>query len=142
MSPTDAATETVLRRKSTALAAILGLSLLFGITYAMSLLSNSPGLAGLALVFQIGPLFAGFVWLHNDSIQHGYSRSMALNAGIVLLALVYVPVYFFRSRPPGTRAPAITGFFSLVLACMGLSLMGAYAVLALNPGATLPVTGS
>lgn len=133
-------TDLIQRRKSIALSAMLGLSLLFGIAHAASLLSNSPAFGGLALLFQLGPLFAGFIWLHNDSIEHAYSRSMALNAGILLLAVVYVPVYFFRSRPEGARTPAITGFFSVVLACMALSLIGAYAVLALNPGTALPVS--
>jgi hypothetical protein len=54
-----------------------------------------------------------FWWVHNDSVARGVRRSPLLNVGIVALAVVFVPVYLFRSREPGARLKAILTFFGL-----------------------------
>jgi len=135
---TAKAPDPIRRRKTAALSAMLGLSLLLGIAHVASLINRNPALETLVLMFQLAPMFAGFVWVHADSIEHAYQRSLALNIGIILLALVFIPVYFFRTRPEGKRAPPILGFFSVILACMAASMIGATVMLALNPGAALP----
>ena len=40
-----------------------------------------------------------FAWVYVDSVERQYSRSRLLSVGIVGLAIVFVPVYLYKSRP-------------------------------------------
>lgn len=51
-------------------------------------------------------VFLIFLWYRMDSTQLGYRRSPWLNVGVVALAAVALPYYFFRSR--GMRRGAIS----------------------------------
>jgi len=83
---------------------------------ADGLLAETTG--ALRLVADFGPTLIGlgfiFAWLHHDEMQHAYRRSPLLNIGIVLVALVFVPVYLVRSRPAGRRFLAVMLFFAVV----------------------------
>lgn len=70
-------------------------------------------------VYALVGAFLIFAWYHIDAGQRGYRRSIWLNAGVILLAIVAVPYYFFRSR--GFKSGLVwTGLFLLLLAVTSL----------------------
>ena len=75
---------------------------------------SSYGLAEMAL-----SLVILFWWYHVDKAEHAYQAGKLMNAGVLLLAVVALPVYFIRSRgwQRGTRTIA------LALAFLGLTLV-------------------
>ena len=77
-----------------------------------------PTVLGLAVLFW---------WLHEDSPRHNFRRSPLLNIGIVAIAIVFVPIYFVRSRQPGARLRAVAGFMGV----LGLYFLAALATTAL-----------
>ena len=81
----------------------------------------APMIAGLALIF---------MWLHYDGLQVGYRRSPLLNVGIVALGIVFIPVYLYRSRVPGQRAPMLLRFVGICLLWVVASAAGYYGALA------------
>src|SRR5919197_1252856 len=54
---------------------------------------SSYGLAEMAL-----SLVILFWWYHVDKAEHAYRAGKLMNAGVLLLAVVALPVYFIRSR--------------------------------------------
>ncbi|MBT9613849.1 MAG: hypothetical protein IV108_11365 [Burkholderiales bacterium] len=66
-----------------------------------------------------------FAWVHTDSAERQYQRFALLNIGIVGLALVFVPVYLFKSRPSGAKAKALGYFCALFLGYIAISYAGA-----------------
>ncbi len=56
-----------------------------------------------------------FWWLHHDSALHDYQPSALLKVGIVLVIMIFMPVYLFKSRPKGQRLRPIASFIGLVL---------------------------
>ena len=78
-------------------------------------------------------LFCVFAWLGADQTEHGHRRSPWMNIGIVLLALVFVPVYLLRSRPKGRRLRALGGFLAVAVAWIGSYVAGGALGLALFP---------
>lgn len=123
------------RRKSAALVALFGISLVYGIAAAQIRLLPAAS-ARLGDVFWgasvLVMFIAGFAWLHYDGFERNYVRTPLLNAGIVLLAIVFVPVYFWKSRPPGRRALPIFAFFGVVVGSMFLSMTGSACMFALH----------
>lgn len=123
------------RRKTQAIAAAFGLNLAFGILIAHSL-AGSTDLAsmeasmaqirgsGLNLLYQAVTLAVCFTWLHFDSRQLDIRRPWWLNVGIVLLLVVFVPYYLYKTRPAGRRGAAIFGFFGLVFGCLVAMMIG------------------
>jgi hypothetical protein len=97
-----------------ALGGVLLTSVLAGL--ADALLANAVGF--LKLVADFGPMVLGlaflFAWMHFDERRHTYRRSPLLNIGIVALAILFVPVYLIRSRPPGRRLLSVLAFFGVV----------------------------
>jgi hypothetical protein len=69
---------------------------------------SSYGLAEMAL-----SLVVLFWWYHLDKAEHAYQAGKLMNAGVLLLALVALPVYFIRSRgwQRGTRTTAFALLF-------------------------------
>ena len=140
------------RRKTQAIAATFGLNLAFGILVAHSLAgatdvaSMEASMAqvrgsGLNLLYQAMTLAVCFTWLHFDSRQLDIRRPWWLNVGIVLLLVVFVPYYLYKTRAAGHRGGAILGFFGLVFGClvammvgMSLALMIGGAPTAAGPG--------
>ena len=91
-------------------------------------------LANLAL------LLLGFRWLQVDSAQLDIRRPVWLNFGIILLAAVFVPYYFYKTRPVGARLVPILSFFGLVFACAMASAIGTVLMSAVQPGNAPPAT--
>jgi hypothetical protein len=102
----------------------LALSMLAGISFIAPLAErwatgrvdpfSSYGLAEMAL-----SLVVLFWWYHVDKAEHAYQAGKLMNAGVLLVAVVALPVYFIRSRgwQRGTRSIA------LALAFLGLTLV-------------------
>jgi formate hydrogenlyase subunit 4 len=67
-----------------------------------------------------------FGWYRIDSSQRGYRRSPWLNVGVVLLALVALPVYFFRSRGAKGGLTATAIFLAGIIGYSVLGLAGQY----------------
>ena len=79
------------------------------------------------LWFTLGGALLAFVWYRIDSQQIGYRRSPWLNVGVVALALVALPYYFFRTRG-AKRGLLATGLFLLAAITYSLlSSAGQYA---------------
>jgi hypothetical protein len=47
-----------------------------------------------------------FWWYHVDKAEHGYRAGPLMNGGVLVLAIVALPIYFIRSR--GWKRGAIT----------------------------------
>jgi hypothetical protein len=65
-----------------------------------------------------------FAWVHADSVEYQYSRSPLFNVGIIGLAIVFIPVYLFKSRPRGAKAKSLGVFFALFLGYIAISYAG------------------
>ena len=54
-----------------------------------------------------------FWWYHLDKAEHAYQAGKLMNAGVLVLAVVALPIYFIRSRgwQRGTRAVAVALLF-------------------------------
>jgi hypothetical protein len=61
-------------------------------------------------------------------MEHAVRRSPLLDVGIVLAALVFVPYYFFRTRPQGGRARPILAFLALIAASALCNAAGVIAM--------------
>ena len=47
-----------------------------------------------------------FWWYHLDKAEHGYRAGVLMNGGVLVLAMIALPVYFIRSR--GWKRGSIT----------------------------------
>lgn len=130
------------KQKSSAIAAMFGLSFVTGIVIAA--LSSQNAVSGMPLGIQLVAnvlLFVfGFRWLGADSAQRDIRRPMWLNVGIVLLAAVFVPYYLYKTRAEGARLAPILNFFGLVLGCAVTSAVGATLMGVFAPGTGTPAT--
>ena len=77
---------------------------------------SSYGLAEMAL-----SLVILFWWYHVDKAEHAYQAGKLMNAGVLLLAVVALPVYFIRSRgwQRGTRTTALALLFLGITLVLG-----------------------
>jgi hypothetical protein len=77
---------------------------------------SSYGMAEMAL-----SLVILFWWYHVDKAEHAYQAGKLLNAGVLFLAVVALPVYFIRSRgwQRGTRTIALALLFLGVTLALG-----------------------
>jgi hypothetical protein len=88
---------------------------------------SSFGIAELLL-----SLIALFWWYHLDKADHHYRAGRLMNAGVLVLAIVALPIYFIRSRgwKRGALAIAVGAAFlagTFVLSELGESLGAALA---------------
>ncbi|MEO7326021.1 MAG: hypothetical protein ABIW82_14450 [Dokdonella sp.] len=121
------------RQKRATLIALIGVSFLLGIVdVALGFpATESPGRLAFTLGGNLALLFIGFRWLQLDARELDIRRPNWLNAGIILLAAVFVPYYLYKTRPMHRRLPAIAGFFGLVFACMIGTAIGAMVMQAI-----------
>ena len=130
------------RQKATAIAGMFGVSLAAGIV--ITALAPNAAETGMPLGIQLAanvPLFfLGFLWLHADSAALDIRRPTWLNIGIVLLAAVFVPYYFYKTRPEGARLVPTLRFFGLIFACAFTSVIGSTLMTMLQPGAAPPAS--
>jgi len=65
-----------------------------------------------------------FAWVHADSAERQYSRSLLLNVGIIGFAVAFIPVYLFKSRPSGSKGKALGVFVALFIGNIAISYAG------------------
>lgn len=130
------------RQKTTAITAMLGVSLVAGIVItAVAPDAAEIGMPlGIQLVANVLLFVLGFRWLQADSAQLDIRRPVWLNVGIILLAAVFVPYYFYKTRPQGARLVPIVSFFGLIFACALVSAIGAMLMGLIQPGSAPPAT--
>jgi hypothetical protein len=70
-------------------------------------------LSGFGLAETALSLVVLFWWYHVDKAEHGYQAGKLMNAGVLVLAVIALPVYFIRSRgwKRGTRTIALALLF-------------------------------
>lgn len=125
------------RQKNAAITAMLGVSLVAGIIVAA--FAPPPSEAGMTIsvpqvIANVALFVLGFRWLHVDSAQLDIRRPIWLNVAIILLAAVFVPYYFYKTRPAGARMMPILSFFGLVIGCAMISAIGTTLMTMLQPG--------
>jgi hypothetical protein len=74
------------------------------------------------LVVVIATFVFIFLWVHTDAEQRRFERSKLMNAGMLVLPLVFFPVYLMRSREKRERASAFlkAGVFVVLLVIVAL----------------------
>ncbi len=115
----------LVQRKQKALWTLIGVSLVLGVIDVGlgGSLSESARFT-LALVGNVALLVIAFHWLNLDSRQLGIRRPTWLNIGIVLLLIVFVPYYLYKTRPAGQRGSVLLGFVAVLFACVFASAIG------------------
>ena len=68
-----------------------------------------------------------FWWYHLDTSHLGYKRTVWLNIGVILVAALALPYYFFRSRGLKRGLVATLGLYGAVVVSGLLTLTGQYA---------------
>ncbi len=124
------------KRKRTALIAMVGVAFLLGAVDTWLFGPPGPLEGGRLMAAVVGNaalLLIGFHWLHLDALQLDIRRPAWLNIGIVLVAVGFVPYYFYKTRPAGRRGIAIAGFFAMVVA-VSLAMSFGAALLAIVSG--------
>lgn len=73
-----------------------------------------------------------YVWFYQDAAKRRFARTYPWTRGIILLSLVTVPLYLFKSRPPGQRLKAIAKAAGVFALSVLLPILGAalYATIA------------
>ena len=81
-------------------------------------------LSNFGLAETLVSLIVLFWWYHLDKAEHGYRAGKLMNAGVLVLAALALPIYFIRSRgwKRGTRVIGVALLFlgaTLLLAELG-----------------------
>jgi amino acid transporter len=100
-------------------------------------LTPGEAISALDVAFTFTGAFLIFLWYRADTNARGYRRTALLNVGVVALAVVALPYYFFRSRGAKGGLLATLAFFAVFIAFLILQSVGEYAAYALLP-ATRP----
>ncbi|TDM09012.1 MAG: hypothetical protein C4K60_06565 [Ideonella sp. MAG2] len=53
-------------------------------------------------------------WYYVDAANRAYRRTALLGGAVIILPLLAIPYYLFRSRPSGQKLRALLGFLGLV----------------------------
>lgn len=101
--------------------------MLFGAPTTTGTMGATPGGPRLlvAIAGNIALLVTGFRWLYWDSLQLDIRRPAWLNVGIILVAIVFVPYYLYKTRPEGRRLLPIAAFFALIVVVSMANVVGA-----------------
>jgi hypothetical protein len=117
-----------MKPKSIAGTGLLLASLAEGVLYPAAARVGEGALVTLQFASVVVCFAMVFIWLRYDELQFGYRRSALFNAGIIVLALVFIPLYFSRSRPPGSRLMPALASVGMMAFSYGLTLAGYYLV--------------
>lgn len=79
----------------------------------------------LELLFLLVSTVLVYLWYYKDAASRGYRRTPLMGGAVIMLAVLAIPVYLFRSRPSGQKLRAVLGYLGLlVLALLTLMLAG------------------
>jgi hypothetical protein len=120
--------------KTTALALLAAVSLVGPILEAWITGRIEP-LSSFDLALTIASISLVFWWYHLDKRERDYRAGPLMNAGIVALSMVALPIYFIRSR--GWKR----GLVATVLAAAVLAVMFGLGELGERIGAALALPG-
>ena len=109
----------------------LTLLAIWAVAFATGLLDGLyGGHTAAAGVLLIGPgmlqAMLAFFWVHYDAAERGLWPSRLLKLAVAGLALLAVPWYLLRTRPPGARLKALGGFVLVGLAYLLSSSAGVF----------------
>jgi hypothetical protein len=77
-------------------------------------------LSNYGLVETLLSLIALFWWFHLDKAEHNYRAGTLMNAGVLILAAIALPIYFVRAR--GWKRGALAILWALGFLCLLLAL--------------------
>ena len=63
-------------------------------------------------------------WYYVDAANRAYRRTALLGGAVIMLPLLAIPYYLFRSRPSGQKLRALLGFFGLVVLSIVTIVLG------------------
>ena len=66
-------------------------------------------------LFKLSQVVLIYQWLREDARAQGVQRTLGGSGLVILLSLLGVPAYLWRSRPRGARAKALLRFVGFVL---------------------------
>jgi hypothetical protein len=109
-----------MKAKALALAILAAISLVAPIVERAATGAVDP-LSGYGLAETALSLIVLFWWYHLDKAQHHYQAGKLMNAGVLVLAVIALPVYFIRSRgwKRGARAIAVALLFLAATFALG-----------------------
>jgi hypothetical protein len=129
------------QRKQNTLWTLIGVSLVFGVVdVGLGTGLSESARFGIALLGNLALLVIAFHWLNLDSHELDIRRPTWLNLGIILLLIVFVPYYLYKTRPEGKRTPVLLGFLAVLVACVFASAIGSTLAAAVT-GAPIGVAG-
>lgn len=137
------AIDSLQRRKTQAIAAGFGISLIFGSMAVMqfpgmldatTMQAAMDELRGSTFYFayQVATLAVCFFWLTLDSRQLDIRRPWWLNVGVVFLTTIFVAYYLYKTRPVGRRGQAILALFGVVFGYVIATMAGVMMAAAMS----------
>ena len=63
-------------------------------------------------------------WYYLDAAARAYRRTALLGGAVIMLPLLALPYYLFRSRPSGKRMRALLGYFGLLVLAIVTIVLG------------------
>jgi len=104
----------------------LALVLMAAVSFASPLVETlARGRVDPLSAYGFAELFASMVlvfwWYHLDKAEQGYERAYVMNAGVLLMAVIALPIYFVRTRGwrRGGRAIVLAAAFVLFTFLLG-----------------------
>ena len=78
-------------------------------------------LSSFGLVETLASIVLLFWWYHLDKAEHGYAAGRLMNAAVLVLAVIALPIYFVRTRgwKRGGVTIALAGAFLLITVVLG-----------------------
>jgi len=103
----------VTRRAKAAALIILAAVSLLSPTLERAMTGRVEMFSGYGLAETAVSLVLLFWWYHLDKADHDYQAGKLMNAGVLLLAVIALPIYFIRSRGwrRGARTIALAALF-------------------------------
>ncbi|MBQ0936898.1 hypothetical protein [Ideonella paludis] len=63
-------------------------------------------------------------WYYLDAAARAYRRTALLGGAVIMLPLLALPYYLFRSRPTGQKMRALLGYFGLLVLAIVTIVLG------------------
>lgn len=88
------------------------------------------GIYNMAMILIYG--FLAVAWYTADTLKRGRDRSTGMIIALMLILIISMPVYLFRSRGAAKGAIATVLFILYIFACGALSFLGEMTVLGIH----------
>lgn len=117
-----------MRTSTKALVVMAGANIAAGLV--IGVVSRSPNLKAIDLALSIATVACIYVWCRHDALERGVIPSGRFALWAAVLSPVFVPVYFFRTRPARVAVKSSLkayGFF------IGVAMVGGLIAALLGP---------